>query len=113
MRSFVRADLDLWEASDPEIRIERIRELVDELPETQQLVVSRLFFGGVIPTFTDLAEELGLSAYKIKEALDEALVRLREALLEDYAVGAVSADDDAHIRSVLGSLALDGVGDPS
>ena len=106
VRWFRRGDMELEPNDDQPLRIELIRELVDELPDDQYLAVSLLFFGGGNPTQAQVAEELGLSEYKLKEVITNALRNLREALQEEDRVGSLRTDDDPRIRSLFSTLAL-------
>lgn len=89
VRWFRSDSMDARAMSDPEERIERIRELVDELEGDRHLVISMLFFGAGPPTFADVAMELGVSVHKVKEILRAALAELKEHVLEDDGLGEV------------------------
>lgn len=77
-----RDDLDLWASPDEPLRDEALRALVDELPELEQLIVSRLFFGGECPTNAVVAAELGISIDALQRGKVRAFTRLRTKLLE-------------------------------
>lgn len=92
MRAFRRGDMDLEPSQDQEPRIERIRELVDALPEREQLAVSLLYFGAGSPTLDSVAEDMGVSVYKLKRYLSDGLEKLRTALQEEDGLGALLPD---------------------
>lgn len=100
--------MDLEEALPPVARVERIRELVDELPPDLQLVVSLHFFGDM--TMTEVAAQLERTEYKVKKALNHAYSILRERLLEDDTLGALLPEDHASVGSLLGSPPVDRAG---
>ena len=81
MRFYRDDQVDLWEDTPPPPRDENLRELVDELPEAQQHLVSRVFFGGA--PLTTAAGEIGLSPERAGAVLAEALEGLRDALQEE------------------------------
>lgn len=97
-------DLDDRSPDDVELRIELLREIVDELPEDQSLAVSLLFFGGGSPTQAEVAEELGLTEYRFKRLIADALDGIRTALLEGDRVGSLRTDDDPRVRALFGTL---------
>ena len=86
-------DMDRWSSPEPESRIEAIRELVDELPEDEQLAVSLMYFGGGNPTNASVADDMGISEYRTKELISRGLERLQEALQEEDLLGALLPDD--------------------
>jgi DNA-directed RNA polymerase sigma subunit (sigma70/sigma32) len=98
--------LDSMPAAEPEPRLELIRELVDQLPEQQALVVSLYFFGAGPVTLKRIAEETQLTTYQVKRLLSNAFDTLRAQLLEDDEVGTVPAGDVARIRALLGAPAV-------
>jgi DNA-directed RNA polymerase specialized sigma24 family protein len=75
-----RPDMDLWEEPEPEVRDEALREAVDDLPEDERLVVSRLFFGADNPSLQLLSRELGISIDKVKARRDRGLDAIRHLL---------------------------------
>jgi DNA-directed RNA polymerase specialized sigma24 family protein len=85
MRFFSTEDLDLFEAPPSGVRIERLRELVDELPRLERHLVSRVFFGGA--DLQTAGEEVGLSKHRRKVVMERGLETLRKALLEENEVG--------------------------
>lgn len=93
MRQYRRDDMDLEPALEGEERIERIRELVDELPEREQLAVSLFFFGAGAPTLKSVARDMGVTEYKLKEFLNRAYAILAEALQEEDCLGPLLAAD--------------------
>lgn len=96
MRIFRTPDLDLEASPAPAVRLELVRELVDQLPPDQQLVVSMYYFGAVQKTVAQIAEETHLSTSKVKGLLNDALRELRQrldAMLEEYILGSVPAED--------------------
>jgi RNA polymerase sigma factor (sigma-70 family) len=72
---------ELWEQPPPPFRDDRLRDLVDALPERQWFVVSRVYFGGA-PLKT-VAEEMGVSPPTARQILTDALEELRRALQEE------------------------------
>lgn len=88
-RFYRRDDMDTWASQEPCGRDDHLRQLVDELPEAQQHLVSRIFFGGAYAA--DAAAEIGLEPRKARDELRKALDTLRAALHEDHAVGPLSA----------------------
>lgn len=81
MRIYRDNQVDLWPDVPPVFRDDRLRELVDELPERQAFVVSRVFFGGA-PLKT-VAAEIGVSPPTARTILESALGALRDALQEE------------------------------
>ena len=71
----------LYEEPEPEFRDDRLRELVDELPEKQQHMVSRVFFGQ--EHLKTAAEEIGVSPPTGRQILEDGLEALRHALQEE------------------------------
>lgn len=106
MRWFRRSDLDLEPEAEREGRTERIRELVDELPEKPQLAVSLMFFGGGSPTLESVAADMGETEYKVKRYLNEAFNLIAEALQAEDGLGPVLAADGPRVGPVLSALAL-------
>ena len=106
VRYLRRDDMDLEGNEEDPVRIELVREIVDELAEDEQLAVSLLYFGAGSPTIAQVAEDMHLSEYKFKELLSRALRNIRSALLEEDRLGSLLAEDDPRVRAVLGSLAL-------
>jgi DNA-directed RNA polymerase specialized sigma24 family protein len=72
---------DLWEEPPPVFRDDRLRELVDELPEKQCHVVSRVYFGGA--PLKVAAAEIGVSPPTARQLLEDALWSLRDALSQE------------------------------
>lgn len=107
MRYRRRANMDLEECPEPELRIEIIRELVDELPPTQNEAISLMFFGAGRPTIRSVAREMGLSEYKLREALSDGFDAIRQALQEEDRLGALLSDDDPRVRALFGASALE------
>jgi DNA-directed RNA polymerase specialized sigma24 family protein len=91
MRWYRRDDMDLLPAADPVFRSDRLRDLVDELPDEQRYLVSRIFFGGA--SVTDVAAELNIKQYRAKVQLSRAFDTLREAVLQDHEMGPLRTDD--------------------
>jgi DNA-directed RNA polymerase specialized sigma24 family protein len=87
VRWYRRGDLDLEPAQDPPFRSERVRELVDALPEAQMLAVSLMYFGGGSPTLDTVAREMGVSVHTVKSLLAKGVTALGEALQEEDGVG--------------------------
>jgi DNA-directed RNA polymerase specialized sigma24 family protein len=85
-----RDDMDTRPSLPPEPRLEWLREMVDDLPKDQQLVLSRLYFGAGSPTFAELEDELGMKASAIKEILRRGLETIRTKVLEKDEMGPVS-----------------------
>lgn len=71
----------LIEDPEPVFRDDRLRELVDELPERQAFIVSRVYFGGA-PLKT-AAAEIGVSPPTARQILEDALEGLREAMSQE------------------------------
>lgn len=88
-RFYRRDDMDAWQSVEPPNRDDHLRQLVDELPEDQQHLVSRIFFGGAYAA--DAAAEIGMEPRKAREQLRQALDTIRARLHEDHAVGPLSA----------------------
>jgi DNA-directed RNA polymerase specialized sigma24 family protein len=108
LRWYRRDDFDLDPAPLPVDRVERLRELVDELPTNHRHVASRMFFGGA--THIDAGTEIGVSAKRARELLAEAVRMLRTALLEDDEVGSMlPARYD--VRALLGPSEVAGEGE--
>lgn len=85
IRWYRTADMDLLagdETAQP--RSERLREMVDELPDKERFVIERCFFGGA--TMREAAKELGVSEKRAREIRGVAFERLR-AVLEADEVG--------------------------
>jgi DNA-directed RNA polymerase specialized sigma24 family protein len=80
-----RDDLDDWATLEPVFRSDRLRDLVDELPELERHIIERHFFGGEHIALA--AREFGVSAKQAADARDRALVRLRDMVLEDHSLG--------------------------
>lgn len=106
---FRRDDMEIEPQPEPERRIELLRELVDQLPPDQQLVLSLRFFGSEPRTLKQIAEETGMKVYKVKGLLEHGLDSLR-TVLEGYGLGSVLADYDTPDRDVLGPLAVGAAG---
>lgn len=75
-------DPDLWAAREDVPRDERLRELVDALPEREKHMIERTFFGGA--TLTLASAELGLSRSTGARILREGMQRLEEWLRDGY-----------------------------
>ena len=108
MRWFRRGDMDLEPNIEREGSNERLRELVDELPEMEQLAISLMFFGGGSPTIESVAEEMGVSKYKAKGFLTRGLESLHEALQEEDGVGSLLTADVPRVGPVLDALEVVG-----
>lgn len=90
MRIYRTDQMDAEPTPPDEERLEVLRELVDLLPDPQQLVVSLRFFGAA-KTFGQIAEETGLTVYQVKGILDAGLVNLKN-MLQGHEVGKVLAE---------------------
>jgi RNA polymerase sigma factor (sigma-70 family) len=66
--------LSVSSAPEEQIDAQRLRELVDELPEADRHLLSRRFGDGI--DLATMATELSSTAYRIKQRLAEALTRL-------------------------------------
>jgi hypothetical protein len=89
VRWYRRDDLDLEPSQPPVPRIERVRELVDELPAAERHIVERLFFGG--DTLLQAAREAGINPKRARQLLASGLGKLRADMLEDDQMGDVLA----------------------
>lgn len=89
MRIYRRDDLDDEEAPPAEPRLERLRELVDELPPLERHCVERILFGSA--TKLQAGREAGVSPKAVREALNRGIARLRAAMLTEDAMGEVRA----------------------
>jgi DNA-directed RNA polymerase specialized sigma24 family protein len=87
VRIYRRDDLDDEATPEPEPRIDRLRDLVDGLPELERHCVERLYFGQ--GTKVSIAREAGVSTKAVRDALARGLDALRAAVLEDHELGAV------------------------
>lgn len=87
MRIYKRDSFDDTETPPHPVHTDRLRELVDELPDQQREILSRKFFG----TDTDaaIARDLGLSYRTFVAQLAAALETLRPQVLRDDIVGAM------------------------
>jgi hypothetical protein len=98
--------MDTEPTPEREARTERIRELVDELPERQQLAVSLMFFGAGSPTLESVAADMGETEYKVKRYLDDAYTLIVEALQEEDGLGPLLAADGPRVGPVLSALSV-------
>ena len=79
---FFRTDqLDTWASLEDKPRDDLLRELIDQLPEVQRHLISRVYFGQ--SKRNEAAAEAGISPKKAKEQLEEGLETLRRLLLDD------------------------------
>jgi DNA-directed RNA polymerase specialized sigma24 family protein len=81
VRIYREDQTDLWEDPPPVFRDDRLRELVDELPEKQCHLVSRVYFGGA--ALKTAAAEIGVSPPTARQILEDALGALRDALSQE------------------------------
>ncbi len=81
MRIYREDQVDLWEDPPPVFRDDRLRELVDELPDKQCHMVSRVFFGGA--PLKVAAAEIGVSPPTARQIMEDGIARLRDALSEE------------------------------
>ena len=103
MRIYRRDDMELEASREPEQRDERLRELVDELPELEMLAISLMFFGAGSPTLDSVADGMGVSTYRVKEYQRRGFDRIRRAMQEEDGVGPLSAADPPGEPEVFGS----------
>jgi DNA-directed RNA polymerase specialized sigma24 family protein len=105
-----RDDLDDLPSGAPPFRSDRLRELVDQLPELERHVVERHFFGG--DGLAEAGREVGATPKQAADARDRALARLRELVLEDHSLGPLPAAEDPELdpRPVHRPLGVDGAG---
>lgn len=90
-----RDDLDDLPAGAPEFRSERLRELVDQLPELERHIIERHFFGG--EHLAEAGREVGATPKQAADARDRALARLSAAVLEDHSLGPLSPEQDDRV----------------
>lgn len=89
-RFFRRNDLDTWASKEDDPRDDLLRELIDQLPEVQRHLISRVYFGQAHRN--DAAAEAHISPRKAKEELEAGLETLRQLLLDgDIELGPLSS----------------------
>lgn len=88
---FYRSDqMDTYPSEDEPERLEHVREAVDELPEPEQYLISRIFFGGC--TVAEAARELDMPDTEARRYIAEGLGELR-AVLDHDSLGRMPAAD--------------------
>ena len=100
MRWYRRDDLDEFASPEAPVRSDRLRELVDQLPDDARHIIERLFFGQA--DLLETARELGINAKRARAIRDRALDTLRQQVLEDHEMGSVPSGSDP-ARALFGS----------
>ncbi len=69
---------DPWRVTDERFLIEAVHQLLDELPARERIVIRRRYGVDAIPErLSDIARDLGVSASRVCQIENEAMLRLR------------------------------------